>query len=471
MMRRSLAISSFREFETAEVNSRKIYARVMGLQVFNARYPTDSVLKMESQRHLFLYALVVLSFVSSSASAVAVGPFEKPPTLPAHSLVPASLLSGNGFHVYREVPTDGLMAHFTIQSDVGTFQADSIEMLKIRVAEIPAIQQLTKTSKTQVFTQAIAENAVRPVQAAGQLVLHPVDTIQRIPAGVGRFFGRVSLGAQKIAQAATEPEGASAGEKAGETAQTVGKATRDVFGYEQERRELAKKLHVDPYTTNPILAKQLDDFALTAFRAHVGVTTTMSVFIPGSIAITATRVVSAWVWDTPKADLIVKNQNSLEEIGVPESKIKALTNNRTFPLSVQTEFVANLDRLSGVPGRVEAAEFASTAQSEVQARFLTAAVGMLARYHETRTPIARLLVGRAIIGQDRNGAIVAEAPVDYVSWVEEVSYFANRPDLKKSRRTLSLTGQFSPIAKRNFTDLGWAVNERVNPIPDSNGSF
>jgi hypothetical protein len=67
---------------------------------------------------------------------------------------------------------------------------------------------------------------------------------------------------------------------------------------------LAKKLHVDPYTTNPILSKQLDEIALLAFRAHVGVTTTMSVFIPGSIAITATRVVSQWVWDTPRADLI-----------------------------------------------------------------------------------------------------------------------------------------------------------------------
>jgi hypothetical protein len=40
--------------------------------------------------------------------------FEKPPILPAAELVPPSLLSGNGFHVNQQVPTDGLMAHFTI---------------------------------------------------------------------------------------------------------------------------------------------------------------------------------------------------------------------------------------------------------------------------------------------------------------------------------------------------------------------
>jgi hypothetical protein len=89
----------------------------------------------------------------------------------------------------------------------------------------------------------------------------------------------------------------------------------------------------------------------------------------------------------------------------------------------------------------------------------------LARYDETHTPITRLIVRRAIIGQDRNGAIVAEAPVDYVSWIEEVSYFAHRPDLRRSRHNLWLTGQLSPLAKKNFESLGWVVVERTDPIP------
>jgi hypothetical protein len=242
-----------------------------------------------------LLALVLTARLAFAESATT--DFETPPALPAEQLAPLSLISGNGFHVENPVSTDGLMAHFIIRSNVGSFPAISVEMLRIRVAELPAIEELTKTSKTKVFAQSLAINAARPISAAGQMVLHPVDTVKGLPAGVGRFFGRVGLGAQKIKQAATEPEDASGAEKAVNTAARTGQATRDVFGYEQERRELAKRLHVDPYTTNPVLSKQLDDFALTAFRAHVGVTTTMSVFIPGSIAITATRVVSTWVWE------------------------------------------------------------------------------------------------------------------------------------------------------------------------------
>src|SRR5262249_7860968 len=222
---------------------------------------------------------------------------------------------------------------------------------------------------------------------------------QGLPAAVGRCLGRVGLGAAKIEETATQPE------SKGQGLEAAGQATRDVFGYEQERRGLAKKLKVDPYTTNPVLSKQLDDFATAAFRAHVAVTTTMSVFIPGSIAITGTRVVAQWVWDKPRADLILANQQGLQTLGVPTATINTMVQNRTFPLSVQTAFVANLGQLSGIPGSVEAATLASTAQSEVQARFLTDCVGMLARYSHEQAPISKLIVRRAIIGQDVNGTI------------------------------------------------------------------
>jgi len=95
--------------------------------------------------------LSVLLLLHVSETQLTAQKFEIPTTLPAQPLVPASLLSGDGFRVQQQVPTDGLLAHFTIQSDVGIFQANSIEMLKVRVAEMPAIMELNKTSKTKVF--------------------------------------------------------------------------------------------------------------------------------------------------------------------------------------------------------------------------------------------------------------------------------------------------------------------------------
>jgi hypothetical protein len=405
--------------------------------------------------------LILLLIPVRTAIAQTAAQFETPPTLQAQELAPASLLNGNGFHVDQEVPTDGLTAHFTLRSDVGTFNADGLEMLRIRVAEIPAIMELNQTSKTKVFAQALAANAAAPVAAAGQMVMHPVDTVKGLPAGVGRFFGRVGLGAQKIKEAATTPEEASAGEKTGQVASRTFHTTRDILGYEQERRGLAKKLHVDPYTTNPILAKQLDDFALVAFRAHVGVTTTMSVFIPGSMAITATRVVSTWVYDTPRADLIVQNQKKLQTMNVPDTSINAFMGNKAFPLSVQTAFVEDLTRVSGVPGSIDIVALASTAESEEQARFLVGCLNMLANYHESQTPLISIIARGTVVGRDRAAAIVVPAEVDYVSWTKRTSYFANRPDLISPKRSAWLSGQMSPLAKKNFQALGWNVHEKT----------
>jgi len=405
--------------------------------------------------------LILLLIPIRTASAQTATQFEAPPTLPAQELAPATLINGNGFHVDQAVPTDGLTAHFTLHSDVGTFNADGLEMLRIRVAEIPAIVELNQTSKSKVFTQALATNAAAPVAAAGQMVMHPVDTVKGLPAGVGRFFGRVGLGAQKIKEAATTPEEASAGERTGQVATRTFQATRDVLGYEQERRGLAKKLHVDPYTTNPILSKQLDDFAVVAFRAHVGVTTAISVFIPGSMAITATRVVSTWVYDTPRADLIVQNQKKLQEMGVPDETIHVFMSNKAFPLSVQTVFVEDLTRVSGVPGSIDIVALASTAESEDQARFLAGCLDMLANYHQSHTPLVSIIARGTIIGRDRAGVIIVPAEVDYVSWTKRTSYFANRPDLVSPKRSAWLSGQMSPLAKKNFHALGWSVRERT----------
>ena len=134
--------------------------------------------------------LLCLIVSVGTASAQSASVFEIPPVLPAQDLAPPSLLNGTGFQVDNQVPTDGLTANFTIHTDLGTLQAHGLEMLRIRIAEVPAMIELQNTSKTKVFMQSVATNAARPVAAAGQMVMHPVDTVKGLPGGVGRFFGR-----------------------------------------------------------------------------------------------------------------------------------------------------------------------------------------------------------------------------------------------------------------------------------------
>src|SRR5262245_28680791 len=130
---------------------------------------------------------------------------QAPPVLRARELLPPDVLAGPHFQVDDRVPTDGLLGHFTLRSGFGTFVAPGREPLRVRIAELPAIQHLEATSQTDVFLQAAGNAAAKPVEAVVSLVTDPVDAIQGIPTGISRFFDRVELGAQRIAQVATCP--------------------------------------------------------------------------------------------------------------------------------------------------------------------------------------------------------------------------------------------------------------------------
>jgi len=210
----------------------------------------------------FLSIVVALTaaVVMMAAPAAAQQSFEAPAVLSAKYLLSPEMISGPLFRVDEQVPTDGLRGLFTLRSDLGTFTVPGRDLLKIRIAELPAIKQLDDTSKTDVFLKAAGDAAARPVDAAVNIITNPVGTAEALPGGISRFFGRVEAGAESIAKSANESD-KSTDQKAQETAQRVGDVTITALGFEQVRRQLAKSLGVDPYTTNPVLAEKLTDTA------------------------------------------------------------------------------------------------------------------------------------------------------------------------------------------------------------------
>jgi hypothetical protein len=394
--------------------------------------------------------------------AHAQSPVEAPPILKASELVPAHLLKGPTFVVDDQVPIQGMLGQFTIRSDVGAFEAHGRELLRIRVGELHAIAQIEHMSKSEEFLKAAGRTIERPVESTANILLHPVETVKGVPGGVERFFGRVEQGAQTIAGAASDP-GQSSAQRAEDVTGRVGGITADVFGYEAERRALAKSLGVDPYTTNPVLAKQLSDMAWVAFSGRVGVNTLITVFVPVSIAISAASVTNTMIYDTPAADLIARNEQTLRGLGASEQQARALIKNPWYSLSVLTSLVTALDRLSGVDGRPAVVALAVTATTEDQARFLASAVEMLAAHHRTVEPISEVMARGTVIGRTQGGALFVPGAVDYVAWTEQVAGFGGRTDLQGAPGSIWITGRMSPEAQRQFAALGWTVNQNVPP--------
>ena len=407
--------------------------------------------------------LAAVSFLSVSFAAAAAD-FETPPVLKAKDCAPAAILSGKDFSVDPRVPTNGLTTEFTIGSKAGTFQAQGAETLALRVSEIPAIVQLDHDSKAAAFASAVGATALKPIESAAQMITSPVETVEGLPGGIDRFFDRVSTGAQQLAATASNSN-TDVSARGADVAEMTGGIAANALGYNLELRQLAKRLHVDPYTSNPVLAKKLNEFAKVAFVGHVATNTLISVAVPASLAISATNITHDLIYDTPAGDLVVRNTNNLQALGISDDVIRAFQQAPGFTLSWRTDFVDNLQKLAGVTGQADVVALAATAQTPDQGLFLVRALRMLVQYQQNVAPLASLTTRGTILATDSSGTLVVAAPLDYVSWTQRTSHFANREDLAASQRSVWLTGRMTPLAKAQFQALGWTIHEKVSDQP------
>ena len=106
--------------------------------------------------------------------------------LSATRFVRPALLSGPGYQVDPHVEIRGYMARFTVDTAVGPMQAESVEILADRVAEVPALEALDRLSHTQAFTDAANDSVTKSANGVAQILRHPIMTLSGIPAGVAR---------------------------------------------------------------------------------------------------------------------------------------------------------------------------------------------------------------------------------------------------------------------------------------------
>ena len=428
---------------------------------------TNSLSRMPSRHAVRLgaYALVAVVFlVPQLVWARSDGQFEQPPIISATQLLPESALSGPGFHVEQEVPTNGAMGQYTIiadasvfQGDAGTYRVESLDLLKLRLSEIPAIAYLENVKKTGVFANALAQSAERPVAAAENMATHPMDTVTGLPSGIGSFFGRVSLGAGHIASTASNSFGSGA------AAGQAGNATMTALGYDQGRRDLARKLHVDPYSSDPILTKKLNSVAWVMFSARLTVDAAMMA-VPGSIIISGVEFTNDLVYEKPKGDLIIFVQNKLQNCGLSQEEIVSFTSNSAIPLSLQVSVVEDLKGLGAIPGRRAAAVALGNVVTEYQARFLATSLHMLNQWGQQKSPITGIQAPGVLVARDQNGTVIVPAPVDYVSWTPRIAAFVTTPALLSlQHRVLWIPAKMTPLARQQLRASGWSIHESAQP--------
>ncbi|HYH40644.1 MAG TPA: hypothetical protein VD867_01565 [Burkholderiales bacterium] len=413
--------------------------------------------------------ILVAALTFAVAASAGAQQYETAAEFKAAEFAPAALLKGPLHTIDEKVVVERGLPRFTIRSKHGTWEARGVEMLAIRVSELPAFAQLESVSKTDEFVKATGRALAAPIKTTGQLITNPIDTTGNIVSGIGMMVGRVGRTAGAAATrvgdtgADTGKKGIAVQQVKPELGTAEPRGISDPLGFNTARREWAKRLNVDPYTSNAPLGDKLSQMASASFAGSLPVDLTLgAVVAPLHYASVTNNVAQAQAYQLPPNDLEAANERKLKAMGIEGLPVRTFFRNRYFTPTLQTALVFALESLGNVSGRGEIITFAGRASSEAEARYVNNSLTMLSLYSRSGTPIASVRgADNVIAGQTRDGKLIIPAPLDYVAWVQPVEDFARRSDLKGSERTVLLAGKATPRATKELATLGWRVNENV----------
>ena len=415
--------------------------------------------------------LAAAAFAATGAAAAQPkGGFEAVPSLPGADLVPAAVLKGPLHTVAEPVALEGFFGRFVIESKFGTFSVAGANLLGVRINELPAIEALQEVQKSQAFQDSLVRAAQAPVQLVQSAFTNPVGTVENIGQGFGSVLGRVGFLARSTAQNVADSTSGSAQAPSGLPRAPAGEPlppafNGDPFGYNKARRDWARQLNIDPYTSNPVLRPLLDNASAASFAGSFAVNTAIGAASMGaSLVVGFDTDVRDAVWNQPAVDLARQNEARLLGIGVNARTTRDFLRNRWFTPSLQSALVIALSKMGGVAGVESVIQVASRVQGETHVRFLVESVRMLGQHQAKEPGLVELrMSGMVPLGVAADGTLVIAAAIDHAYWDATAAEFAQREELTGKRRVLLIAGTASPRSKQELGKAGWTLHAGLRP--------
>ena len=360
------------------------------------------------------------------------------------------------------------MAHFEIDTDFGTFTAIGVPQAKARIREAEAIRKLVDTSKGDLFAEGMRRSIEQPIDAVKNIVRNPVESVKAAPKTVGHFFGKVgsaigrgvSRTVERVEDGVRNPDGTDPGETAAQAGRGIGNAAKNAAGFDKAKLDTARQLGVDPYSDNPRLQEEMDKVTWAFFAGGLPLRIGATIASAG-VAVAAVEMVGIPedTYALTSSELELRDGRSLSAMGVTDDDVKEFQMNRILSLTRRHRIVTYLASFPKASGRASIIQLANACGTPEQADILISALAILAERQKSGSAdyLALKVLGRLPGAVTASGEVQVPAPVDYVTWTEEVAAFAQRDDLGSGAKTLVHTGTFSNAASTGFLASGWKV--------------
>src|SRR5438477_5494899 len=389
--------------------------------------------------------------------------FEELPELKASEILKPELLKGPHYVVRDPVATASGMNQFTIDSDFGLFEADGNEMLLQRLKEIDAIARLRDVSRTDAFKKSLVAAAKSPLNSAKNIARDPAQAISNVPKGNMKFLGPGKQTAGNVGKGGSEDDG-------------EGNRMKDVMGYSDKKRKIALQMGIDPYSTNTVLQKELDDVTWASWAGGFAFSVaTFPISGPIGAVLTVTNLnstVEQLLREKSPSELEQINRAAFRAMGTSASDIERILHGGAFTPTQSTTFAVNLKALKGVANRGAFVKVAAQkSATEADALFCVYTAALMNQIHEKK-PIARIVMLQDFpICVAKDGTIVVALQWDYAAWTSGAASFTD--DVQKlagrsgqsAHVSVDLSGEVSPRLREELEKRGMTVQDRLVPGP------
>lgn len=401
-----------------------------------------------------LSGLVVL-VVSASPCLSHGKDYEVPTPRTVEEVLPRELRSGPKYRVEEPVQHDGYMHIYTVETAYGVFLAHGDAMLRRLRHELTTIADLQERYSAGVAVESAVKVLVEPVQTVGRLALEPKDMLVGIPRGAYRLL---------------ESTMASSFHESGLYEDSYLKNLARVSTY---KRRIAAHYHVDVYSSNPILQRELDRVGWASLAGYTSTFAMMLVPIPNPlplalISLNSVEVLNRALQEYGPADLRMFNLRHLKSMGVREELAVKFLDHPFYSPRHQTIIVSCLESLPKARRRDRFLTVALNALSEDEALFYQQAAELLRAYHEQVIPIAEITtLGRIPLGRSRERSLFFPAPIDHAIWMQKTEVLFDRLSRvlrqKKEpvRVDLWVTGTVSARVRQELLDRGIVARENM----------
>ncbi len=373
-----------------------------------------------------LAALCILPWLAAPALAQLVSDaHENPPHVELDTILPASMMQSGVHRVEDDVRIKGTLLEFTLDSDLGSYEALSIPMAILRIHEIRTLAQAMDAFQRDNLRLAAALRSVVYTQnnAAVDILTSPLDsggstTRNFQNNNVGRAVE--DLGKQPASQ--SPGQGGASGSGGPENMYESWLPSDPVLA--SHKRAIASHLDLDIYSSNTrvqaflnILARARGGGNRNAGRVQVAIPNKPEIVVDGGKIQFAVRTEIA---RKGVRDLYIQNETALQRMGIEPDLYHAFLSHRAYSPRHKTEITAYLEFMDGVANRGALLRAALGATDEVSALGYTRMARMLAYYHENTERLQGLVSGGNVLMATTNGKNMALVlPFDLMWWNSE----------------------------------------------------